>query len=129
MRKTLLATASSALAAAALLVGAGTVGAQTCPEVIDAEQVDAGDRATVPCRGLAPVSAGEPGSDLGYGSLGTGSLMDLITMVINTGSTTLSLAVPNATGSYAPGSFGSYGPEASIGELIVGPIGSLGGLF
>ena len=63
-----------------------------------------------------PLLAGQLGS-LGYGSLGTGSLLDLLTGAINTGSVVLSVDVPNSTGSYAPGSLGSYGPEASVAEL------------
>ena len=75
---------------------------------------------------LTPAVAGAVG-DLGYGSFGTGSLADLITQVINTGSVVLSVDVPNSTGSYAPGSVGSYGPEASVGQVAVGSIGSVGG--
>jgi hypothetical protein len=72
------------------------------------------------------VLAAAAGS-FGYGSFGTGSLADLITGLINSASVTLSVDVPNSTGSYAPGSLGSYGPEAAIGQLSVGSIGSVGG--
>lgn len=118
MRKTLLATASSALAAAALVVGAGPATAEQCVVI---ETYTGADR----CMTIGPDTASEL-SSLGYGSMGTGSLLDLISVIITTGSTTLSVGVPNSTGSYAPGSLGSYGPEASIGELLVGSIGPLG---
>lgn len=133
MRTSILATATSALAAAALLAGAGAAAAQDDPPPNPTDlEVDAGcvDIETfagaVRCMNVDPALVGQLGS-LGYGSLGTGSLVDLFSVGINTGSTTLSLDVPNSTGSYAPGSLGSYGPEASIGELSVGSIGSLGG--
>lgn len=134
MRPTaLMSTLATALAAGAILAGAGTAAAQDVlpPNPTDLE-VDAGcvDITTfggfVRCMNVDAALGGQLGS-LGYGSLGTGSLLDLLTGLINTGSTTLSLDVPDATGSYAPGSFGSYGPEASVGELSVGSIGSLGG--
>ena len=55
------------------------------------------------------------------------TLMDLLTGLINAGSVILSVELPNATGSYAPGSLGSYGPEASIGDVLTIPVASLGG--
>lgn len=121
MRTSILATATSALAAAALIAGAGTAAAEQ-KFCIPIETHVGGIR----CMTMTPAEAAALGS-LGYGSLGTGSLLDLLTGGINTGSTALSLDIPNATGSYAPGSLGSYGPEAAIGELSVGSIGSLGG--
>ncbi|MDV8002048.1 hypothetical protein [Rhodococcus sp. IEGM 1408] len=134
MRPTaLMSTLAAALAAGSILAGAGTAAAQEVPVPTPTDlEVDAGcvDIETfggvIRCMNLDPALAGQLGS-LGYGSLGTGSLLDLLTGVINTGSTTLSLDVPNSTGSYAPGSLGSYGPEASIGELSVGSLGSLAG--
>jgi hypothetical protein len=54
-------------------------------------------------------------------------LTDLLTGLINAGSVILSVELPNATGSYAPGSLGSYGPEASIGDVLTIPVASLGG--
>lgn len=119
MRTTTLATAATALAVAALIAGAGTAVAQA-----------GGPPEQGAVAGLVPISPplGAAGS-LGYGSFGTGSLVDLLSGVINTGSTTLSLDLPASTGSYAPGSTGSYGPEASIGDLFLGSLGSLGGAF
>lgn len=114
MRHTVLATATSALAVAAMLTGG--VG-------IAAAQPD--EQGVV--SGLVPGDMDVAGLSLGYGSFGTGSLMGLISNLVNAGSVVLSVDVPNSTGSYAPGSFGSYGPEASIGELSVAPLGSLGG--
>lgn len=114
MRKTLLTTASSALAAAALVLGAGTAAA------------DEPEQGTIRGGLLAPALTEALGS-IGYGSAGTGSLMDLLTGAINLGSTTLSVDVPNSTGSYAPGSFGSYGPEASVGQLLTGSLGTVAG--
>ena len=128
MRTTLLATASSALAAAALLAGAGTAGAdeaETDGPVCIVVDTFTGAKRTM-C--LTPEEA-DAVSSLGYGSAGTGSLADLLSLIINTGSTTLSVGVPNSTGSYAPGSFGSYGPEAAVGEILTGSIGSLGEAF
>lgn len=131
MRTTTLAAATSTLAAAALLVGAGTATAEEVdqPETTD-EQVCVvietfGSPRTMCLFPQMPESTGS----FGYGSAGSGSLLDLLTGVINTGSTVLSVDIPNSTGSYAPGSFGSYGPEASIGQIFTGSIGSLGGAF
>ncbi|AWH91073.1 hypothetical protein [Dietzia lutea] len=118
MRATTLATTVSALAAAALLTGAGAASAQ--------ETEDSEGPGTIRSGLLSPAVSEAIGS-IGYGSLGTGSLMDLLSGLINTGSVVLSVDVPNSTGSYAPGSLGSYGPEASIGELVTLPIASLGG--
>lgn len=118
MRKSVLTAFSTAIAAAALLTGAGAAAAQE-PD----EQEELG---TIRSGLLAPVIGGAL-SSIGYGSLGTGSLMDLLTGLVNGGSVVLSVDVPNSTGSYAPGSQGSYGPEASIGELALIPIGSLSG--
>lgn len=130
MRKTLAASASSALAAAALVLGAGTAAAQ------DVDQPDAPDNpacivietytGAMRTMCLTPQMLDSLGS-IGYGSAGTGSLMDVLTGVINFGSTTLSVDVPNSTGSYAPGSFGSYGPEASVGQLLTGSLGTFAG--
>ncbi|MFN3339797.1 MAG: hypothetical protein ACK40Z_08875 [Dietzia sp.] len=125
MRTTMLAAASTALTAAALLTGAGSATAApaepTAPYCVWIQTLN-GTR----CMSVDPATIDVLGS-LGYGSLGTGSLMDLLTTIINTGSVVLSVDVPNSTGSYAPGSLGSYGPEASIGELSVGSVGSLAG--
>ena len=130
MRRTALV---SALAAATLVVGAGAASAEDVgdgPEVDPDAEVciwikDFADRDRIAC--LFPSGNGGGGSDLGYGSFGTGSLADLLSGVINTGSVVLSVGVPNSTGSYAPGSTGSYGPEASIGQLLTGSIGAVGG--
>lgn len=118
---TLSAAASSALAAAALIAVPGTAAAQE-QFCIPIENYTGTPR----CMVIDPAAPVAPGS-LGYGSFGTGSLADLLAGVINAGSTTLSLDIPIATGSYAPGSFGSYGPEAAIGQLFVGSLGSLAG--
>lgn len=119
MRATTLAATVSALAAAALLTtGAGAATAQ--------EPEDSEGSGTIRSALLSPAVSEAIGS-IGYGSLGTGSLMDLLSGLINTGSVALSVDVPNATGSYAPGSLGSYGPEASLGEIFLIPIGSLAG--
>lgn len=134
MRTTTLATTVSALAAAALLTGAGTATAEQIDEVDTVDLDTAAGCVYVPtfvsgarCMNLEPAILAAATGSIGYGSLGTGSLMDLISGVINTGSVLLSVDVPNATGSYAPGSLGSYGPEASIGEVLTVPIASLGG--
>ena len=117
MRTTILATAASALAAAALLIGVGSAAA---------EPAEPGEQGRV--SGLTPAGPMTgAGNSAGYGSFGTGSLMDVLSMIINTGSVVLSVDVPNSTGSYAPGSLGSYGPEAALGALSVAPIGSLAG--
>lgn len=136
MRATTLAAAVSALAAATLLTGAGAATAQTGEPGETVGPVDQGTDAgcvyvkvfpgAVRCMNLDPAMIAAAGS-IGYGSLGTGSLMDLLSGLINTGSVALSVDVPNATGSYAPGSLGSYGPEASLGEILLIPIGSLAG--
>ncbi|MEB8325348.1 hypothetical protein NGF75_05015 [Dietzia kunjamensis] len=134
MRTTTLAATVSALAAAALLTGAGTATAD------DGEPVGPVDTDTAAgcvyirthtealrCMNLEPAAAAAATLSLGYGSMGTGSLMDLLSGLINTGSIILSVELPNATGSYAPGSLGSYGPEASIGDVLTIPVASLGG--
>ena len=115
MRKTILATAASALAAAALVAGAGTAAAD-----------DGEEQGTIPERLLSPAMIDSLGS-IGYGSAGTGSLMDLVTGVINFGSTTLSLDVPSSIGWYAPGSTGSYGPLAPVGEVLTASVAVIGG--
>ena len=132
MRRTALV---SALAAATLVAGAGAA---------HADDVDAGpavDPDATPCiyittytggvrsMCLFPSAEGGGGSSLGYGSFGTGSLADLLTGILNTGSVVLSVDVPNSTGSYAPGSTGSYGPEAAIGQILTGSLGAVGGSF
>lgn len=129
MRKTIHATTASALAAAALIVGAGTAAAadpeapaDDSPTCVFIEIYDG----TLRCMTVLPGMTEALGS-IGYGSAGTGSLMDLLTGAINLGSTTLSVDVPNSTGSYAPGSFGSYGPEASVGQLLTGSLGTVAG--
>ena len=135
MRKTALASAATALAAATMLAGAGAAHADE-----PVPQTDLTKRAEcirietfTGIRGacLDPAEAGQLGS-IGYGSFGTGSLADLLTGAVNLGSVALSVAGPNSVGStgfYLPGSTGSYGPEASIGELLTGSLGSLGGAF
>lgn len=132
MRRTALV---SALAAATLVAGAGAAhaeGAEDGPDI---------DPDAKPCiyittykdvvrsMCLFPSGAEGGGSSLGYGSFGTGSLADLLTGIINTGSVVLSVDVPNSTGSYAPGSTGSYGPEAAIGQILTGSLGAVGGSF
>ena len=133
MRTSALAAVSTAFAAAALLTGAGSAVADPA-EPMDplTPGVDAGcvyittPTGALRCMTLDPASFTATGS-LGYGSGGTGSLMDLLSGILNTGSVVLSVELPNSTGSYAPGSLGSYGPEASIGELSVAPVASLAG--
>lgn len=120
MRTSILTTAASALAATALVAGAGTAAAE-----------EAGEQRSIRA-GLLTPSVGETTGSFGYGSGGTGSLMDLITGVINVGSTTLSVDVPNSVGStgfYAPGSFGSYGPLVPFGEVLTASVGVIGGSF
>ena len=131
MRKTVFATAASALAALTMVVGAGAAQAEEVdnnfvpdPDAVVCVPIETFTGTRIMC--LTPAVAGAVGN-LGYGSFGTGSLADLITQVINTGSVVLSVDVPNSTGSYAPGSVGSYGPEASVGQVAVGSIGSVGG--
>ena len=120
MRTTTFAATVSTLAAAAMMTGAGAATAE--------EMEEASEKGAIRSGLLAPVVRGAVGGiDIGYGSFGTGSLMDLLSIMINTGSVVLSLDVPNSTGSYAPGSTGSYGPEASIGDILTIPIASLGG--
>lgn len=133
MRRTALASAASALAAATLLGGAGAAHAD---DVDDEPTIDPDAK---PCilietytgvvRSMCLFPAAVDGGDstLGYGSFGTGSLADLLSGIINTGSVVLSVDVPNSTGSYAPGSTGSYGPEASVGQVLTGSLGSLDG--
>lgn len=143
MRRTALTTAVSALAAAALLAGAGTAAAdEVAPgaPVVPVEEVGPVDldevaecvflptfTGVVRCMVLEPAELAAVTGSLGYGSLGTGSLADLLTGIINAGSVALSVDLPNATGSYAPGSTGSYGPEASVGQVLTTPIASVGG--
>lgn len=131
MRKSALTTAASALAALSMVLGAGAAQAQDTEDdpVIDPDAVVCITIETYTgtrdmC--LTPRMADVVGS-LGYGSLGTGSLADLLTRVINTASVVASVDVPNSTGSYAPGSLGSYGPEASIGEVFTASTGSAAG--
>lgn len=130
MRTTILATTTSVLTAAALVLGAGTAAAEDAvPPGTTDEPTCVGiktfeGRSRIMC--LTPQMLGAPGS-LGYGSAGTGSLADLLSGVINAGSVALSVDLPNLTGSYAPGSLGSYGPEASIGQVLTGSVGSAGG--
>ncbi|WP_404850818.1 hypothetical protein [Dietzia kunjamensis] len=134
MRTTTLAAIVTAFTTAALVATAGPAAAD------DGEPVDPVDT-DVPggcviietytqalrCMNLEPAAATAATLSLGYGSLGTGSVMDLLSGLINTGSVILSVELPNATGSYAPGSLGSYGPEASIGDVLTIPVASLGG--
>lgn len=117
MRSTLIATAATALAAGAMLAGAGTAVAADCVYVV---QQDGQSR----CVSFDPAQ-GAPQGGIGYGSFGTGSLADLFSQIVLTGSNALSLQAPIGTGSYAPGSTGSYGPEASVGELSVASVGTL----
>ena len=143
MRTTAL--AATALTAAALLAGGGTAMAEEADPVDTVGPADTVDtvgpvdtETSAGCVSI-PVFAGlnrcmnvdpaafAPTSGSGYGSFGTGSLMDLLSGLINTGSVVLSVDLPNATGSYAPGSLGSYGPEASIGGLLTVPTASLRG--
>ena len=156
MRKPLLAAFSTAIAAAALLTGAGVATAnaaepvgsvgssQQGPEIpqgppVQGDPIEPADpeipaecvyiktaAGLIRCMDLDPAVVGAL-SSIGYGSLGTGSLADLLTGLVNTGSVVLSVDVPNSTGSYAPGSVGSYGPEAAIGNLALLPIASLAG--
>lgn len=130
MRTTTLAATTSALAAAALLIGAGTAAAEEVDQPETPENPTCivietfGGTPRTMC--LTPQMLDSFGS-LGYGSAGTGSLADLLTGVINTGSVALSVDLPNLTGSYAPGSLGSYGPEASVGQVLTGSLGSVAG--
>jgi len=134
LRTTALTTAASALAALTVVAGAGAAQAQdtgddpaTDPDARVCITIETFNGHRDMC--LTPAVADVVGS-LGYGSLGTGSLADLLSRVINTGSVALSVDVPNSvgsTGSYAPGSTGSYGPEASIGELATASTGSAAG--
>lgn len=130
MRRTALV---SALAAATLVAGAGAAHAE---DVDDGPEIDPDAKPCIYIKTftggvrsmcLFPSAAEGGGSSLGYGSFGTGSLADLLTGVVNTGSVVLSVDVPNSTGSYVPGSLGSYGPEASIGQILTGSIGAAGG--
>ncbi|MGX1856525.1 hypothetical protein ACWIFB_03730 [Dietzia sp. NPDC055340] len=134
MRKTALVSAASALAAATIFAASGVAHAE------DGEPAPTVDLDTpagcvfiptytgvVWCMTLDAATAAVVAGSFGYGSLGTGSLADLISGLINTGSVVLSVGVPNSTGSYAPGSTGSYGPEASVGQLLTAPLASLGG--
>lgn len=132
MRQTARSTTVAALAAAALLAGTDVAGAQETDPVGPTDPDTTAECVHIPvftgttrCMSLDPELAAQLGS-LGYGSLGTGSLLDLVTRLISTGSTVLSVDIPNSTGSYAPGSFGSYGPEASIGQLSSTLTGSFG---
>lgn len=130
MRRTALV---SALAAATLVAGAGAAHAD------DRDEGPEIDPDANPCifittytnvvraMCLYPSVAADGVGGFGYGSFGTGSLADLLTGFVNTGSVVLSVDVPNSTGSYAPGSTGSYGPEASVGQTLTGSIGDAGG--
>ncbi|WP_010539862.1 hypothetical protein [Dietzia alimentaria] len=130
MRTTTIAAITSALTAAALVLGAGTSAAEDAvppgtpdePNCVVIETFAGAKR--IMC--LTPQMDGAP-SSLGYGSFGTGSLAGLLSGIINAGSVALSVDLPNLTGSYAPGSLGSYGPEASIGQVLTGSVGSAGG--
>ena len=137
MRTTAL--AATALTAAALLAGGGTATAEEADPADTVDTVDPVDTdaragcvyiSVFPresrCMNVDPAEFA-PTTGSGYGSFGTGSLMDLLSGLINTGSVVLSVDLPNSTGSYAPGSLGSYGPEASIGGLLTLPTASLGG--
>ena len=136
MRKTALVSAASALAAATILAATGAAHAE---EGEPAPPVDPDTPAgcvfihtytgVVRCMTLDAATAAVAAGSFGYGSLGTGSLADLLTGIINTGSVVLSVDVPNSTGSYAPGSTGSYGPEAAIGQILTGSLGAVGGSF
>lgn len=119
---------ATALAALALVAGAGTATAQDeAPE----PGMNPGCvpitlwNGQVRCLNAVPQVGEVPGAEttFGYGSLGTGSLADLLTQGVLLGSNVLSLELPAATGSYGPGSFGSYGPEASVGELSSQSVG------
>lgn len=119
---------TSVLAAAALGVGAGTAAAQTeepadQPIPPSCILIDLGN-GQQRCLNAVPTITDVAGS-VGYGSFGTGSLTGLVEQIVLTGSNALSLQIPIATGSYAPGSLGSYGPEASVGELSTTAIGSV----
>lgn len=130
MRMPTFAALATALAAATLVTGAGTAAAEDAGPQEDARserqclltQTFMGPR----CMNLDPATFDANGT-LGYGSFGTGSLADLMNGIVNFGSVALSMDVPNSTGSYAPGSLGSYGPEASVGEVLVGSVTPLGG--
>ena len=129
MRTTILAATTSVLTTAALLTGAGTAAAdavgQATPDTPNCVVIETFEgKPRIMC--LTPQMDGAP-SSLGYGSFGTGSLAGLLSGIINAGSVALSVDLPNLTGSYAPGSLGSYGPEASIGQVLTGSVGSAGG--
>ena len=134
MRTTTLAAIVTAFTTAALVATAGPAAADDGEPVDPVDTVLLDETATTEiytqalrCMNLEPAAATAATLSLGYGSLGTGSVMDLLSGLINTGSVILSVELPNATGSYAPGSLGSYGPEASIGEALTIPVASLGG--
>lgn len=134
MRTTTFATAVTAVTVAALVAAAGPAAADEGDPVTPVDpDVAAGCvfietyTQALRCMNLEPAAATAATVSLGYGSLGTGSLADLLSGLVNTGSVVLSVVLPNSTGSYAPGSLGSYGPEASIGEALTVPIASLGG--
>ena len=125
MRTTvLMSTATAALAAGALVAGAGTAAAQAPTEDPAGCVVVEIFTGQLRCMNLEPSVMDAIGS-AGYGSAGTGSLADLLSMLVATGSNTLSVDVPNLTGSYAPGSLGSYGPEAAVGELSTASLGTV----
>lgn len=134
MRTTTLAAIVTAFTTAALVATAGPAAADD-GELVDPMDTDVPAGCVIietytqalRCMNLEPAAAAVSTLSLGYGSLGTSSLMDLLSGLINTGSVILSVELPNATGSYAPGSTGSYGPEASIGEALTIPVASLGG--
>ncbi len=152
MRKTALTAAVSALAAAALLAGVGTAAAdevtpgtpvdtvapgapeETVDKVDPVDLDEVAECVVIPtytglarCMSFEPAVLAAVAGSFGYGSLGTGSLADLLTGILNAASVGLSVDLPIATGSYAPGSTGSYGPEASVGQVLTIPLASLGG--
>ena len=130
MRMPIFAALTTALTAAALVAGAGTAAGEDAgpqEETRPERQCLLTQTFTgLHCMNLDPATFDANGT-LGYGSFGTGSLADLVNGIVNFGSVALSMDVPNSTGSYAPGSLGSYGPEASVGEILVGSVTPLGG--
>mgnify|MGYP001295981020 FL=1 len=127
MRMPTLAVVATALATTALVAGAGTAAADApgAEEELTPETrcLITETFAQPRCLNLLPsTDLGRTAADAGAGSLG-----GLVTGSLHLGSMTLSLDIPNSTGSYAPGSHGSYGPEAAIGRILVGSVGPLGG--
>lgn len=114
--RTVTALTTAGLAAAVLVAGGGAATAQTAPEQAPTcIEITIYTGKTICLRVDGPGAAGT--GSLGYGSAGTGSLSDVLSQLVVTGSNVLSLELPLSTGSLAPGSTGSYGPEASLGEL------------